>query len=437
MLYTVHMNAQSKVGINEPNPQATLDVKGSMRIQSVNAAAGKVLTSDSAGFATWQLPTGGSGGSDTNWYRNLQNQIVANGKHVLIGTNFNAAPFAVYSDTIPTVANIIYEGNAYADKGILKVGQYNGTVQDHVAIGTYVNPGDDGGFGIGVRSYAGYAGAYLTSVSNQSAWYNYGVYSEAKSAFDCIGNGAYAFNIDGSAGPFVGNKIGIDVYAANGAKNIGIDAYGQSSVTTDSAFGIKATALGGGYNVGLLASASGVNSKAARFIGNVDVVGNLSKSGGTFKIDHPQDPANKYLVHSFVESPDMMNVYNGNIITKSNGEAVVELPSYFEAENKDFRYQLTVIGKDARVYVASKIINNKFSIKTSEPNAEVSWQVTGVRNDAWANANRVVPEVNKLENEQGKYLHPELFESKASLNPIVIKAKPNMEANLKSKNAKK
>src|SRR5262245_7688863 len=39
--------------------------------------------------------------------------------------------------------------------------------------------------------------------------------------------------------------------------------------------------------------------------GNLDVIGNVSKGGGSFKIDHPLDPENKFLFHSFVESPDM------------------------------------------------------------------------------------------------------------------------------------
>jgi hypothetical protein len=30
----------------------------------------------------------------------------------------------------------------------------------------------------------------------------------------------------------------------------------------------------------------------------------LTKGGGPFKIDHPLDPANKTLSHSYVESPD-------------------------------------------------------------------------------------------------------------------------------------
>jgi hypothetical protein len=50
---------------------------------------------------------------------------------------------------------------------------------------------------------------------------------------------------------------------------------------------------------------------AGNFSGNVSVSGSLSKGGGSFKIDHPLDPANKYLYHSFVESPDMKNIYDG------------------------------------------------------------------------------------------------------------------------------
>jgi hypothetical protein len=62
---------------------------------------------------------------------------------------------------------------------------------------------------------------------------------------------------------------------------------------------------------------------AALFGGNVGVVGTLSKSAGSFKIDHPLDPENKYLYHSFVESPDMKNIYDGVIMVDSKGEAQV------------------------------------------------------------------------------------------------------------------
>ena len=37
---------------------------------------------------------------------------------------------------------------------------------------------------------------------------------------------------------------------------------------------------------------------------------------------------------------------------------------------------------------------------------KVSWQVTGIRQDAYANANRIQVEVDKPKEERGRYLHP-------------------------------
>lgn len=146
-----------------------------------------------------------------------------------------------------------------------------------------------------------------------------------------------------------------------------------------------------------------------RLDGNLTISGSVAKGSGTFKIDHPLDPANKYLYHSFVESPDMMNVYNGNAVTDKEGNATVTLPDYFEALNMDYRYQLTPIGQFAQAIVLEKVSENKFKIKTDKPNVEVSWQVTGVRNDAYARENRVKVTVNKEGKEKGKYMHPTAF----------------------------
>ena len=104
----------------------------------------------------------------------------------------------------------------------------------------------------------------------------------------------------------------------------------------------------------------------------------------------------------------MMNMYNGNVTTDRRGLAVVILPDYFEVLNRDFRYQLTVIGQFAQAIVAREIHNNRFAIKTSRPGVKVSWQVTGVRHDAWADAHRIPVEEDKGV-ERGHYLHPELF----------------------------
>lgn len=147
-------------------------------------------------------------------------------------------------------------------------------------------------------------------------------------------------------------------------------------------------------------------SLAGDFLGNVRVSGMLIKGGGSFRIDHPLDPKNKYLSHSFVESPDMMNVYNGNITTGPTGEAVVELPSYFDALNRDYRYQLTVIGQFAQAMVMEKISGNRFKIKTDKPRVEVSWQVTGIRKDKFAEEHRIKVESEKSESERGTLQNP-------------------------------
>lgn len=150
----------------------------------------------------------------------------------------------------------------------------------------------------------------------------------------------------------------------------------------------------------------GMSTRAGYFNGNVDVIGNVSKSGGSFKIDHPLDPANKYLYHSFVESPDMKNIYDGVVTLDGNGEAIVQLPPYFEALNEAFRYQLTCIGGYAPVYISQEVSNNSFRIAGGKAGMKISWQVTGSRKDAYAKAHPIIPEVEKSGDERGMYLHP-------------------------------
>lgn len=181
---------------------------------------------------------------------------------------------------------------------------------------------------------------------------------------------------------------GIDVTDPNANLQFFIDVFGVSKFENGSFVGLDFNTAGGVVDV----------------FGDLDVGGMISKGGGTFKIDHPLDPTNKFLYHSFVESPDMMNVYNGNIITDASGESIVKLPDYFEALNIDFRYQLTVVGSFAQAVVWKKVENNQFMIKTDKPNIEVSWQVTGIRNDEFAKANRVQVEVEKEGYDKGKLI---------------------------------
>jgi hypothetical protein len=127
-------------------------------------------------------------------------------------------------------------------------------------------------------------------------------------------------------------------------------------------------------------------------------------------IDHPLDPANRTLTHSCIESNQRLLMYSGTIVTSASGDATIQLPSYFEALNVNYRYQLTVVGEEfAQARVSRKISNNQFSIKTDKPNIEICWQVTGDRNDAYSKAHPYVVEEEKKPEDRGKYLAPELF----------------------------
>jgi hypothetical protein len=179
--------------------------------------------------------------------------------------------------------------------------------------------------------------------------------------------------------------------------------------------GVLASALGGGDGVNCSAVdgygiyALSATSYSGFFDGNVHVNGTLSKSLGTFKIDHPLDPAKKYLSHSFVESPDLKNVYDGVAILNEKGEATIGLPGYFEALNRDLRYQLTALGSFSPLYVKSKVAKGRFRIAGGTAGQEVCWQVTGIRRDPYAEAHPVVVEEAKPSAEHGLYLHPELY----------------------------
>jgi hypothetical protein len=234
-----------------------------------------------------------------------------------------------------------------------------------------------------------------------------------------------ASGVDGFEGATTGNVRGVSGYSQS---TNGIGVYGGADATSGFAVGVEGVTASSGGAGGEFVNQSGSGlvllgqsgsafttvftvdaSGTGFFAGNLNVTGKLTKGSGSFKIDHPLDPANKYLSHSFVESPDMMNVYNGNITTDRHGVATVNLPDYFEALNGDFRYQLTVIGQFAQAIVAKKISANRFVIRTSKPNVEVSWQVTGIRHDAYANVYRIPVEEDKAAGEQGYYLHPEVF----------------------------
>ncbi len=231
----------------------------------------------------------------------------------------------------------------------------------------------------------------------------------------------YPFVSTGAVFAETNARFGIGVLAAasgNSASGVFAWAPGPNSTAVDAlceGAGGKAVSgyINSGQGVGYAIYGETPQSTnfAGYFNGKVAITGTLSKGGGSFKIDHPLDPENKYLYHSFVESPDMKNIYDGVVRTDARGYATITMPDWFEALNRDFRYQLTVIDdQNTDAFVQAKVVRrittNQFMIRTSSPGVTVSWQVTGTRHDAFANAHRIPVEEDKPDDERGLYLYP-------------------------------
>jgi len=200
----------------------------------------------------------------------------------------------------------------------------------------------------------------------------------------------------------IGGEVFVSFVASGGP---GLVGQGNNSTTNNGGDGIDAIA-GTGCCPGL-----SINGLAGSFTGDVHISGNLNVAGTkSFRIDHPLDPANKYLYHASLESSEVLDFYSGNTTLDANGQATVQLPNWFEALNRDFRYQLTAIGAAAPgLHIAQEIQNHSFRIAGGAAAMKVSWQVTAVRQDAWEKAHPMVVEVQKPPTERGYYINPELF----------------------------
>jgi hypothetical protein len=316
----------------------------------------------------------------------------------------------------------VYGYSASGD-GTGVTGYSNGVANAHAVYGLATGTAAIGVHGVSTVGYDG------TGVKGEG--YNYGVYGTSTYGYGLYGIGAYGVYGRGtgsiSAGVYGYNPISYgvrgvsnDYYGVAGSSEHNSGVSGVTSADNEDAAGVVGYSMvnssSGVYGIGGLwqGQTNGIGVRglsyygyAGYFDGKVHVNGLLTASTKSFKIDHPLDPKNKYLYHTSVESPDMMDIYNGNVTTDGKGEATVTMPDYFEALNRDFRYQLTVIGSQfAQAIVSSEIKDNRFSIKTDKPNIKVSWQVTGIRHDRYADAHRSPVEEDKVGDEKGKYLDP-------------------------------
>ncbi|MHC3941939.1 hypothetical protein [Paenochrobactrum sp. BZR 201-1] len=142
--------------------------------------------------------------------------------------------------------------------------------------------------------------------------------------------------------------------------------------------------------------------------GNMGVTGSLSKGSGTFLIDHPLDPENKDLAHGFVEAPEYVNVYRGDV-RLVRGRATVDLDKYFNMSTGTFgalNTDITVSSLQnqegfSRLRPLKKIESGLLEIicEDEESTDLVSWMVTGRRKD-----NFVLHIDENCERETGKFI---------------------------------
>jgi hypothetical protein len=299
----------------------------------------------------------------------------------------------------------------------------DGTASDRAFVGM-ANDGAVGFFGVGV----GWGMTMDVNSGELRFAGNYGrpdgpsTISLFGSRIGDVGGGVLFLRSGGGVVAFDGNdSVGIGTRSPGG--RLGVESTGTAIFaenTQDSALasGVFAKGMNGvfaqGRRTGVFASGSdvgvlGAGPTAGQFFGDVNVSGTLRKGGGGFRIDHPVDPENKYLSHSFVESPEMLNVYRGTVTTDDSGEAAVPLPAYVEALNEHFTYHLTVLGEIGAATVSRPVQESGFRIRSDQPGAEVCWLLLGVRRDPWAVEHRIRVEEDKDDDVRGRYLHPDAY----------------------------
>ncbi len=188
----------------------------------------------------------------------------------------------------------------------------------------------------------------------------------------------------------------------------------SGSAITDTArkYGIGVEGIGGRIGVHGVDAGNGSAGGTGPSFG-VYATGDIGASGTkSFIIDHPNDPANKYLKHFAIESNEVLNIYRGTAFFDASGRTTIQLPEYYSTINKNASYQLTAIGAAMPNLFIEREVNstNTFVIAGGIAEKKVSWVLTAERNDPYLQQN---PEKrdNVLDKgeDRGKYLTPQLY----------------------------
>ena len=294
-----------------------------------------------------------------------------------------------WNDTRPTSTGFMIGTNDDVNEGGATPADYIAYVfastTGYSAFGSYTGNGNDDD---GIYVHTGFKPRFvmIKRTNSTGSWY---MYDNERTPYNEVDDQLLA---DANTNETTGSEE-ID-WLSNGFKLRNPDAgvNGSGSTYVYAAFAEQPFALSAASS----ALEPTVLSGGVSFLQDLFIADTLSKGSGTFVIDHPLDPFNKLLFHSFVESPDVKNLYDGIATLDENGEAVITLPDYFEALNKDFRYQTKPIDTAMpNLHIKEEVQGNQFTIGGGAPGGRVSWQVTGIRHDPYIQANPIEVEVPK------------------------------------------
>jgi hypothetical protein len=445
------------VGIGVPNPVSGLEIDGPAKMTGFQLTAaptaGYVLTSDAAGNGTWEAASGTIGGAGTTNYvpkftgtNTIGNSAIyeSSGRVSIGSTTTDAALHVSSADSIPVLK--IENTSSGGGFGVIELSRTQPLADPDAFITMDAPLGtSDGAYFLkcwrttptgGLLTFSVAADGdiqtwgslnletdWLDGVHAGTTWESSdgaGVVGEFYGgAYDGVGVRGDAAQLDGYGlgGYFEGGYVG--AYGLVEPTGLGEyrGVYGRCNGGSGTNYGVQGAAGGSGTNYGVYGSASGAGTNwAGYFDGDVRITGTLTNPAPQLEMDHPSDPENRYLRHALVASSEMKTVYDGTVVLDAAGEAIVELPDWFEALNTEFRYQLTAIGAPGpNLYIADELVGSRFRIAGGEPGMKVSWMVTGVRHDPYAEAHKLSVEAPKPAGERGKYLHPEAYGASPAL----------------------
>ena len=378
-LVNIDPNGNVGIGIGSNPPQQKLEVNGTVKSTGFQmlpgAGAGKLLQSDASGNASWV----DSPSSANTWTTSGTNQFSALAGNVGIGTGTPTEKLEVTGNLKVNSGQIKLNNNHITGLNTLE-GASSLYLRPGPGNASLVNIDANGSVGIGMGTAApSYKLQVNGSVRVQDLL---SVGSNDEFQVDAPGTpgGRFRISTDG--------KVGIQQSFPHVRLNVKGDGTDIFFLNVENAAGLSSLSAGNQF---------------------VNVSGNFSVANGSknFVTDHPLDPANKTLRHSCIESPEVLNVYSGTVLLGAGGKATVQLPDYFEALNKDFRYQLTCVGAFAPVFVQQEVVDNQFVIAGGAEGMKISWQVTGVRNDPWFRDHPYQSVEEKTGIDKGRYYYPE------------------------------